>query len=339
MNIKAVADRAGVSVATVSRVMNHPELVTAETREHILAVMKKMNYTPNWFARNIQSSRTGMIGLLVHDFLDPSNMEIAKGVESIAHQKGYHVMLCNTEFNPVKEKEYVETLIERKIDGLILTATTLKNSDLDRMKKQGANYVLVGKNKTINRQNIVYTDYKTATEEAIRYLITMGRSRIGLVIGEYPKPETEEKLEGYKRALKEGGIPFDEALVYQADNSIEGGFLAASRILDDKVPMDAIFASTDQMALGVMDKLKSAGVHIPEDIALIGFDDLRIGALVEPKLTTISKPMYRMGLMAARLLFDIIEGEGTEETQEIALQSKLKIRKSCGNKGRLKEIW
>ena len=196
-----------------------------------------MNYTPNWFARNIQSSRTGMIGLLVHDFLDPSNMEIAKGVESIAHQKGYHVMLCNTEFNPVKEKEYVETLIERKIDGLILTATTLKNSDLDRMKKQGANYVLVGKNKTINRQNIVYTDYKTATEEAIRYLITMGRSRIGLVIGEYPKPETEEKLEGYKRALKEGGIPFDEALVYQADNSIEGGFLAASRILDDKVPM------------------------------------------------------------------------------------------------------
>jgi len=342
LNIKAVADKAGVSVATVSRVMNHPELVTEETREHILSVMKKMNYTPNWFARNIQSTRTGMIGLLIHDFLDASNMEIAKGVESIAHQKGYHVMLCNTEFNPVKEKEYIDTLLERKIDGLILTSTTLKNSDLDKLKKQGANYVLVGKNKTINRQNIVYTDYKTATEEAITYLITLGRTRIGLALGEYPKPEIEEKLEGYKRALKEGGILFDEKLVYHGENSIEGGYLVASKMLDDRVDMDAIFASTDQMALGVLDKLKSAGVHIPEDIALIGFDDLRIGALVEPKLTTISKPMYRMGLMAARLLFDIIEGseeDEEDEVQEIALQSKLKIRKSCGNKGRLKEIW
>lgn len=339
MNIKAVADKAGVSVATVSRVMNHPELVTEETREHILAVMKKMNYTPNWFARNIQSRRTGMIGLLIHDFLDPSNMEIARGVESIAHQKGYHVMLCNTEFNPDKEKEYIETLIERKIDGLILTSTTLRNSDLEKIKTKGANYVLVGKNKTINRQNIVYTDYRTATEEAIRYLIHMGRSRIGLVLGEFPKPEIEEKLEGYKRALKEGNLPFDENLVYEGTNSLEGGFLAASKILEDKTQMDAIFASTDQMALGVMDKLKDAGVRIPEDIALIGFDDLMVGALVEPKLTTISKPTYRMGLMAARLLFDIIEGEAAGSYQEIALQSKLKIRRSCGNKGRLKEIW
>lgn len=339
VNIKAVADKAGVSVATVSRVMNHPELVTEDTREHILSVMKKMNYTPNWFARNIQSTRTGMIGLLVHDFLDTSNMEIAKGVEAIAHQKGYHVMLCNTEFNPVKEKEYIDTLIERKIDGLILTSTTLRNSDLDKLKQKGANYVLVGKNKNINRQNIVYTDYRTATEEAIRYLITMGRNRIGLVLGEYPKPEVEEKLEGYKRALRDGNLPFDEHLVYEGENSLEGGFLAASKILEDRTEMDAIFASTDQMALGVMDKLKSAGVRIPEDIALIGFDDLRIGALVEPKLTTISKPTYRMGLMAARLLFDIIEGDGNGEAQEIALQSKLKIRRSCGNKGRLKEIW
>lgn len=340
LNIKAVAKKADVSVTTVSRVLNHPESVSVKTREHILGVMKQMNYTPNWFARNIQSAKTGVIGLIVPDMLDPVNMEIAKGISDGAHQKSYSIMLCNTDFDLEKERAYVESFTGRRVDGLIFISSLLKKADLQRLKKNGVPYVLAGQNYSMENENVVYTDYKGGAEEAVTHLTEMGHKRIAMILGQTPKAENVEKLEGYKMALKKAKIPFRPELIVTGQNNMEGGFVATSKLLALQQRPDAIFASTDTMAFGAMEKIKQTDLNIPKDMALIGFNDLKTGAVVEPKLTTVTIPMYRMGLLAARLLFDIIEeGAGTIIGQEVMLQSKLKIRKSCGNKERLREIW
>ena len=159
-------------------------------------------------------------------------------------------------------------------------------------------------------------------------------------MSEHPKVEEREKLEGYKCALAEAGISFCREMVSVGEQTMEGGYVAMGKLLQGGCPPDAVFASTDQMALGVMEKLKQMGISVPNDIAVVGCDDLEFGAVMEPGLTTITRPMYRMGLMAARLLFDNLEEEPPQrEGQKIILQAKLKIRKSCGNKERIREIW
>jgi len=340
LNIKAVAEQAGVSVTTVSRVLNHPESVSEKTRQQVLCVMEKMNYTPNWFARNIQSDKTDVIGLILPDIQDSANMEMAKGVEDVAHQKNCDIMLFDTEYDAQKEWEYIEKLQGRQADGLILTSSLLSKQQFGMLKEKHTQYVLVGKTENADNDNIVYTDYESASQEATGYLINMGHERIAVLMGENPEMENNEKLKGYKNALAEAGIEYSSGLTATGRNNIEGGFAATGKLLDEKKGMTAIFATSDAMAFGAIEKLKQMGLKVPEDVALIGYDDLKVGAVVEPKLTTVTRPMYRMGLIAARMLFDIIEDpEEYEEPQQVVLKSKLKIRKSCGNKDRLIEIW
>ena len=340
LNIKAVAEKAGVSITTVSRVLNHPESVSEKTRQQVLSVMEAMNYTPNWFARNIQSNKTDIIGLILPDIQDTANMQIAKGIEEVAHQKNCDMMLFDTEYNVKNEWECIEKMQGRQADGLILMSSLLSKQQLDTLREKKMPYVLVGKTKSTSDDNIVYTDYESASQEAVSYLIKLGHKNIAVLTGKNPEVENSEKLKGYRNALREAGIPYCPELVAEGLNNIEGGFAATGKLLDEKKKMTAIFATSDAMALGAMEKLKQMDMKVPEDVAVIGYDDLEVGAVVEPKLTTVTRPMYRMGLMAARLLFDIIEDDGEiNETQQVVLRSKLKIRKSCGNKDRLIEIW
>jgi DNA-binding LacI/PurR family transcriptional regulator len=341
LNIKSVAKKAGVSVATVSRVLNHPDAVAPDTKEHILSVMESLDYTPNWFARGLKLNRTGVIALLIPDILDLGYMEIAKGVEDVAHQKKYNIMLCTTEEDRGKEKEQVENFLTRKVDGIILVSSFLKNSDLQQIKKQDVSVVLIGKNEDNTGANLVYTDYKAATSEAVKHMIEIGHKKIGMIYGTRPKLENMDKLEGFKKTLMEEGLNYRDSHIVEEENSIEGGYLAASKLLNQADRPEALFVSSDTMAIGAMEKIKQTGLRIPQDIAVVGFDNLKISGFMEPKLTTVAKPMYRMGLVAARLLFDLMEEDEQkeQEPQEILIQSKLKVRKSCGHQDRLKEIF
>ncbi len=341
MNIKAVAKKAGVSVATISRVLNHPEAVAPDTREHILSVMENLNYTPNWFARGLKLNRTSVIALLIPDILDQGYMEIAKGVEDVARQKKYNIMLCTTEEDRNKEKEYIENFITRKVDGIILVSSSLKKPDLSQIKSQNVAVVLIGKNDGMAGENMVYTDYIAATAEAVKHMIEIGHQKIGVICGSRPKIENADKLEGFKKTMSEEGLTVEPEYIVEEENSIEGGFLAASKLLNLREFPKAILVTSDIMAIGAMEKIKQAGLRIPQDIAVVGFDNLKISGYVEPKLTTVAKPMYRMGLVAARLLFDLLEEDHEEESepQEILIQSKLKVRKSCGHQDRVKEIF
>lgn len=341
MNIKAVAKKAGVSVATISRVLNHPEAVAPDTREHILSIMESLNYTPNWFARGLKLNRTSVIALFIPDILDLGYMEIAKGVEDVAHQKKYNIMLCTTEEDRNKEKEYIENFISRKVDGIILVSSSLNKNDLTQIKKQDVPVVLVGKNEGLVGENIVYTDYITASAEAVKHMIEIGHRKIGMICGSRPKIENLDKVEGFRKTITGEGLSYQPEYIVEEENSIEGGYLGASKLLNLKDRPEAIFVTSDIMAIGAMEKIKQTGLTIPQDIAVVGFDNLKISGFIEPKLTTVAKPMYRMGLVAARLLFDLMEDDSEEdsEPQEILIQSKLKVRKSCGHKDRVKEIF
>lgn len=341
MNIRTVAKKARVSVATISRVLNHPDSVSPTTKEHVLKVMKELNYTPNWFARGLNLNKTNVIALVVPNILNPVYTQIAKGVEDVAHQKSYNILLCNTEEDEHKERDYIEMFISRKIDGLILTSTLLNKTDIEGIKNQGIPLVLIGRNKEIQGENRVYTDFEAGAYEAAKHLIELGHSSIAVIIGPMVQYENEEKYKGVEKAFKELGKSLEDKYIIKANNTIEGGYLAARKLMDFGDRPKAIFASSDLMAFGAMDAIKTAGFKIPEDVALVGYDNDRMSALMEPKLTTVSQPAHKMGLISARLLFDIMENKDEEDTipQEILLQSKLKIRKSCGHIDRLSEIF
>ena len=337
MNIKKVAEAAGVSITTVSRVLNSPDMVSEETRNKVLSTMEKLNYTPNWFARNLQKTRTNVIGVIIPDTGEETNMEIAKGAGRVAQQKGSNIILCNTEYDRDVEKKSIRALMDRKIDGLIIASSLLDAKELEMISDRDIPFVLVGRSDLKDEKNIVYTNYEEAAEEAVNHLASIGREKIAIVLAQKPPIENEDKLRGYRHALEKNGLILREEYIERADNTIEGGYLATGKLLDLKERPDAVFFATDTMAFGGIECLKQAEI-CTDDMGIVGFGDMPVSAVMEPKLTTVTRPSYRMGLTAARLLFDMIEEPGLE-TQAIMLQSKLKIRRSCGNKKRLMEIW
>ncbi len=341
MNIQRVAKEAGVSITTVSRVMNNPEAVSETTRKKVLSVIEGLNYTPNWFARNLQNKRTNVIGVFIPDTLEQSCMELVKGIEKVARKKGCNIVICNTNYNEAEERKNVENLAAGKIDGLILISSSLKKEDLRQLEKKKVPVVLTDRTDLQKSHSVVSTDYREATKSAIEHFLEMGRRKIAMIVSKDAKFIGEYKKEGYFDAIKESCYDIQYVNVIEAEDSIKGGLIAAGKLLEQNCRPDAIFAATDTMAFGVLERIRQADLTV-EDIGVIGYDGLETGAITEPKLTTVAKPSYRMGLTAARLLFDKIKDKEEEQEyspESVVLQSRLKIRKSCGNKERLREIW
>ena len=341
MNIKEIAREAGVSVATVSRVLNHPENVAPKTKERILNIIDEMGYKPNWFARGLNFNKTNTIGLFIPNILNPAFVEIAEGVELIVNQKGYTTLLCITKGEAEKERRYIQTLIDRHIDGVILVSSLLEDEDIKMIKNQGIAVVLVGENKGNSNEPIVRIDCREASYNAVRHLLNCGHTEIAMIYGKTPEMENKKKIEGYELALKEAGILIKSDYLVCEENTIEGGYVAARKLLRLSKRPRAIFTTSDLLAFGVIDAARDSEMTVPDDVAVMGFDNIRMSNLMVPKLSTVAKPLYRMGLLGARLLLDVIESYGDEKLamREIILQSKLKIRKSCGHKERISEIF
>lgn len=341
MNIKQIAKKAGVSVATVSRVLNHPESVAPATKEWVLQVMEESEYTPNWFARGLNFNRTNTIAIIIPNILNPGYMEIAKGVEDVAHQKDYTTLFCNAENDVAKERNYVDSLVKRKIDGIVFVSSLLENNNLDDLIKQGIPIVLIGENKAdMKKVPIVRIDCEAAAQKAVKHLLDVGYKEIAVIYGSTPEKENLRKIDGYRRALDEAGISERKEYLQEAVNTIEGGYIAAKRLIELSRPPRAIFTTSDILAFGAIDAMKDNGLRVPEDIAFVGFDNIRMSNLIEPKLTTVEKPLHKMGVVGARLLFDIIDSKEEENSsREILLQSRLKIRRSCGHRERIGEIF
>ena len=352
MNIKQIAKKAGVSVATVSRVLNHPENVAPATRERIQKIIDQEEYTPNWFARGLNFNKTRTIGLVTPHTVGSCYMEIAGGVEEVARQKGYITFMCNMERDPDIEKEYINHLITRKVDGIILMYSSLSDEYMSWIREEKIPAVLIGENELRPDWDSVKADCRDGAVKMTAHLVECGHETIGMLCGNAPENEANSILQGYKNVMKASGKRLSSKNVYDVENSIEGGYIGAKRMISEftspgsDVPgdqLDAIFASSDEIAYGAMDAVKDCGLCIPDDIAIVGFGNYKMSNLMEPKLTTVEEPYRLMGIYGARILFDLIEEKeknGEESTpKHIILKTKMRIRKSCGHKERIGEMF
>ena len=337
MNIKQIAKAAGVSVATVSRVMNHPETVAPATREKIERVMKDAGYTPNWFAQGLNFNKTKTIGIVIPHMLHTSYMEVAGGVEEVARMKGYITFMCNVEKDPKMEREYISQLITRRVDGIILMFSSLDEQLLSRIEAENVPVVLIGEHQENSRASSVKVDCRAGAAEMTAHLLEVGHRSIGFLMGGDPQQETREMLIGFKNVLKANGLEADDDLIIHTDNSIEAGYISGKKLISRGLP-DAVFATSDEIAYGALDAFRDSGYRIPEDVAVTGFGNNRMSNLIEPKLTTVELPFRKMGIYGARILFDMIDGDAKEE-RRILLRPRMRVRKSCGHKERIGEMF
>ncbi len=328
IKIKDVARLAGVSPACVSLVLNNKPYVSPETREKIYKAIKKLNYRPNIIARSLRKKETTTIGLVLPDITNPFFPEVARGVETRAKEYGFSVILCNSDADPVLEKESIEILLAKQVDGLILTSAHRKNDLIENLEKD-IPVVLVNRELFPGKFDFVGIDNLNSAKTMVRHLLKLGHKRIAFIKGEPASSASADRYKGYILALKEAGIIYSKNLVKTGYLKYEGGYQAIQSLLASSSPPTAIFCANDMMALGALDACKDKGIKVPQDVAIVGFDDIWLASLKGIELTTIRQPRYLMGVNAVDLLIERITGK-RDKIKRLILPSELVVRKTCG---------
>ncbi|QAT43367.1 LacI family DNA-binding transcriptional regulator [Aminipila luticellarii] len=309
ITIKEIAEEAQVSIATVSMVLNKKDKKISEaTRKKIHAIAQKYNYTPNTMARSLITRQTRTIGLIIPDIVNPFFPEIARGVEDKASEFGYSVIYCNTDDKIKREDKYINVLTEKMVDGIIFAHSSDRQLGFDSLDKCKVPILLIDRDYE-NRNVIgrVVVDNREGAYMATSYLLDRGYRKIAYIAGSITTTTARGRLEGYNQALAEREIPVNEHYIKVGEYKLQWGVEAADQLLHEKEPIDAIFCGNDLIAIGAIRKLKECGLRVPEDIGIVGFDDIYLASLVEPPLTTIKQPNYEMGYKAAELLIKNIE--------------------------------
>ncbi len=311
-----IAQKAGVSKTTVSMVLNNrDENISEETKNKILTISKEMNYIPNSLARSLSTKKTNTIGIVLPDITNPFFASIARAIEDGASSLGYNVIFCNTDNEINKEEKYIKVLISKLVDGVIFIAGGESTGSVKMLTNNNVPFVLV--DRYIDSYKDAYGVYclnKNGVIQGIDYLYNKGNRNIAFVKGSQNVEVSNQRLEGYRQAMSKYGI-LDEKLIFEGHFTIEGGIKATDTILTCKNKIDAIFYSNDMMALGGIKVLLRKGYKIPEDISIIGFDNIDISSVFEPELTTIAQPIYDMGKESCKLLIDIINNNYIESKQ------------------------
>lgn len=327
-SIKDVAKEAGVSIATVSRVLNSIDVVNEDTKKRVEEVIEKLAYRPNIVARSLKTHRTSTIGIIIPDISSPFYPEIVRGAEDVANIYDYNIILCNTDLDAEKEMEYLNVLKEKMVDGVIYMSNSLESKTIELIKKLQMPTVLVettDKEKTFPSVTI---NNEKAAYEATEYLIKKGNKKIAYIgVHENKINAGAIRYLGYKAALKDNGIVLNENMVFLHGLKAHSGYEGIKTILDKSKP-DALFCASDEAAMGAINALREANLRVPEDIDVIGFDDIYSAAIFYPKLTTISQPMYDMGSVSMRLLIKVI-GKSIFEETHFVLPHELIERDSC----------
>ena len=330
-NIKDVAERAGVSASTVSRVLSGKSCVNEETRRKVLDAVRVLDYSPNVLAKSLKMGHSNTIALMVPSIENTIFPAIARGVEDTARKNGYTVVLCNTDEDVDVEKEYITKLRTRWIDGFIV-ASMLPNSDhIRRLWEEGFPVVLTSRYYGDPVDAVVVDNFRAAYN-AVSYLIRTGHRQIALALGRKELPFYTERWEGYRAALEDGGLPYDERLVVHETNGTNSFYHLTKQLVKGPVKPDAIFATSDPKAIVVMRALHDCGLRIPEDVSVLGFDNAYISSLIEPPLSTVSQPLYDMGVIAAKKLIRRIRSKEDKSLYEPpsveVMPTDLIIRKS-----------
>ncbi len=329
MTIVDVAREAGVSYSTVSRVINNNAHVLPETREKVLNAMMRLGYVVNQQARSLRGGRSQVIGLLVPDVGNNYVGEIIRGIDAelAAHQ--YDLMLYTTHRRKTKESTYVATITRGMADGLLLLLPTNAREYMESLQQQQFPHVLIDYQHVDNplTSTVQSTNFRGAYD-AMTYLIGLGHRRIGYIIGSQEMQCSLDRLDGYRAALSDAGLPEDPDLIFPGDFFRPPGYAAANHFLSLDDPPTAIFAANDLSALGVIDSVIQHGLRVPEDISLVGFDDIIEAGHVHPGLTTVRQPLEDMGRTAARLLLKRLSNPDLPG-ERVEMETELVIRESC----------
>ncbi|OXX32205.1 transcriptional repressor PurR [Vibrio sp. V09_P4A23P171] len=326
--MKDIARLAGVSTSTVSHVINKSRYVSDEIAQRVNKAAQDLNYAPSALARSLKMNRTRTIGMLVTTSTNPFFGEVVKGVERSCYHKGYNLILCNTEGDSQRMQASINTLLQKRVDGLLLMCSTLEGERIDVFERYpDIPVVVMDWGPMLFPSDKIQDNSLRGGYIAANYLIECGHKEIGCITGPLIRHQAQMRYEGYKRAVLEAGLDIYPNWIVESDFECEGGYEAFNKMLAKGPLPSAIFVSNDMMAMGVINAANEKGIRIPEDLSLMGYDDIHIARFMSPALTTIHQPKYRLGKAAVDTLLARLENEALEP-QIVQLEPTLVVRKS-----------
>jgi len=327
VTLRKVAEKAGVSVNTASRAINNKSDINEETKKRVLQIAQELGYVQNATAVALRTKKTRTLGVAIADNRNPFYAEVLNGMEMSAREKNYHIILANTQRDYKKEEEAINLLLTKRVDGLLITPVQDRDDDIKNLIDANIPFVIVGRDFENIEVDAVYNDEVKGGFLATEYLIKKGHKRVALINGFLHKSPARGRLEGYKKALNKYRIPLDDSLISVGDINMEDGHERTKQMLEKNIDFTAIFAYNDMMAFGAMQAIKEKGLRIPEDIGLVGYDDIPFSSLISPSLTTIRLKKQELGAESVKLLLSRINGN-RKKMKKIMLDVELQIRES-----------
>jgi len=332
-SIYDVAKKAGVSIATVSRVLNNSNLVKTKTKEQVLKAIEELDYTPNFFARNLVRKASKTIGILIPDIINPVFSEMSKGISDRAFLRKYTVFLCNTDSSVKKEVEFVKNLLNKHVEGIIFISTEMSKYKGDfkhYLYLYNKNIPIIFINGLIENIDIPFIriDEVKAGYIATKHMLKIGLKRIAFLGGPLNFIPTYEKLQGYKKAFEEFDISINEELIVLDSFDMESGYKNTIKLLEIENRPEGIITASDLFAIEAIKAAFTKGINVPNDLKIIGFDDISLSSIYNPSITTVAQPKYEMGTMALDILVKIIEKKDLQN-KKILVEPKLILRDSC----------
>lgn len=329
VKLEDIARETGFSISTVSRVLSNSDYpVSEQIREKVLSIAETMGYEPNIAARSLRTDRTNTIGIIVDDLLSPFTPPIVRGIQDTLNENGFLSLIVNSDWDPDQEQAAIKTLLSRPVDGIIFVEYSHQTTS-DVLERSNKPRVFVHRLFGSPIKNSVVPDDYHGASLATEHLINLGHQRIGYINGPENWHTCRARLRGYQDILASHNLPFEPLLVQPGDWEIESGYAAAKNLLSHNERPTAIFAANDSMALGAIYAIQDAGLNVPEDVAVVGYDNRNFTKTVRPRITTVSMPVIEMGGVAAELLLRQI-AEGRKEEEEIKVKGQLIIRETCG---------
>jgi LacI family transcriptional regulator len=326
--LKDVAERAGVSTATVSHVINETRFVSDELKARVHQAMRELNYRPNAIARSLRRRKTQNMGMIVPDISYPFLAEVARGVEDAGFELGYNVILCDSDGDLEREADYIGLLQEKKVDGIVFVATGESSSHVRALIEQGMPVVVCDRELPGVEVDTVIADNVGSGHQATEHLIGLGHRRIGCIAGPPVLEISNKRVEGYKKTLEKYGVSLDDGVIVHGDFRCKGGYEAMRELLAlDELPT-AVFACNDLMAIGAICAASQKKLRIPQDVAIIGCDDIALASFTNPSLTTVAQPKHEMGAAAVEMLVERIKDKSKPPTRQL-LPTELVLRDSC----------
>jgi LacI family transcriptional regulator len=332
--LEDVARRAGISVATAGRALGNYGRVSSKTRTLVLKAARDLNYHLNRVARGMKQRSTFTVGLIVGNICNPFFSTIVRAVEATLVQRDYNLIVCDSDEDISKEVSHAHVLVQRRVDGMIVSPTAspegVSSKAAKMLAERNVPLVLVDRLVPDIRVPAVLADNVGGAFEATKYLLELGHRRVGIIVGRKTLASMAARIEGYRRALSLGGVVFDESLVVDGvDAGVQGGYNATQHLLTSKRPPTAIIAMNNLLVLGTLNVVREKGFHIPRDISIIGWDDFDAASHLRAPLTVVDQPAQTMGTMAAEHLLRLISGDTDHQPLEILLRCVLIRRKSC----------